>query len=542
MDEMKQKNTYLYRTFSPTIAIDVGIQAAIVFQYIYGWISENSSHKTQKQEDAYAEGRQWMYVTYKGIHESLPYIKFSAIGKCVNMLQEYGYLIVKERMKHKGDRRKWYAVGPVGESPNPSIKTLVKAKIEYANRNIGNSSKAITPSSVFKDSIISKELLITIISYEAKASLDDALRLSSDEKDLENGISPKNIINKNNKTQHTFPTPLEDKEKIKNKKEKSGDPVLEVEDRHKKELISLCTFWKGEGGTNHTIPSIENWDEGQKGVIHNVYNVLKEFTTNPKEFFINRSDLWDPKWINDLDVFGVTLDNIQQGIKFAKKQDTSISNMYDLVKYAGRKHLAFYRDAKSKLPKEQKQVKMHLNVMPPQLDKFIYTEISNRSTGKTVCKSWFLYWLCRPIHEAKQKQAKEAQIEAETAEQQMKFPEGYTHKLYGPVDKLFNVNRKIPGKTSVVLKNASYTLSDALIEHLIMKGKNNGIKIGTVTDIMNKFEEFFKQQDFGDWQYDPKYYMPGRSTWNRFIDFLIEKKDNPYVTKNYGELKVTIES
>ncbi|WP_110927006.1 hypothetical protein [Bacillus massiliglaciei] len=85
----------------PKLAAKLGLKEAIVLQTIHYWL-ERSSH--------YIDGRTWVYNTYQGWHEQLPFLSAETIKRTIRGLEKNGYLISGNYNRLKLDKTKWYTI------------------------------------------------------------------------------------------------------------------------------------------------------------------------------------------------------------------------------------------------------------------------------------------------------------------------------------------------------------------------------------------------------------------------------------------------
>ena len=97
--------------FDVTVASEVGVNAAIVFENIAFWIEHNK--KAGKNEK---EGRFWMYSSINDLAENFEYLTIKQTRTAIDKLLEAGYIIQGCFNRHGYDRTRWYALGEKGES------------------------------------------------------------------------------------------------------------------------------------------------------------------------------------------------------------------------------------------------------------------------------------------------------------------------------------------------------------------------------------------------------------------------------------------
>lgn len=87
--------------FQPTLAKNIGLNEAILLQKIQGWLQ-------CKPHDA--EGRSWIYNTYKSWQEQLPFWSEDTIRRTLNRLVDMGAVIRSNFNQTKFDRTYWYSI------------------------------------------------------------------------------------------------------------------------------------------------------------------------------------------------------------------------------------------------------------------------------------------------------------------------------------------------------------------------------------------------------------------------------------------------
>lgn len=117
--------------FDVTVASEVGVNAAIVFENIAFWIEHNK--KAGKNEK---EGRFWMYSSINALAENFDYLTIKQTRTAIDKLIEAGYIIQGCFNRHGYDRTRWYALGEKGES------TLHKGQIDLPSEAKGTTTGA----------------------------------------------------------------------------------------------------------------------------------------------------------------------------------------------------------------------------------------------------------------------------------------------------------------------------------------------------------------------------------------------------------------
>lgn len=87
--------------FLPTLAKELGLNEAILLQKIHGWL-QCKPHE--------AEGRCWIYNTYKSWQEQLPFLSERTIRRTIKNLTDKGIIIINNFNTSKFDKTNWYSI------------------------------------------------------------------------------------------------------------------------------------------------------------------------------------------------------------------------------------------------------------------------------------------------------------------------------------------------------------------------------------------------------------------------------------------------
>ena len=87
--------------FHSSLAVALGLNEAILLQKINLWLNCKPHN---------ADGRSWIYNTYKSWQEQLPFFFLSIIKRALKNLEEKGIIITGNFNKLKMDRTKWYTI------------------------------------------------------------------------------------------------------------------------------------------------------------------------------------------------------------------------------------------------------------------------------------------------------------------------------------------------------------------------------------------------------------------------------------------------
>lgn len=86
----------------PSLAVALGINAAIITQQIHYWISDERA--------PVREGKRWHYATYEQWGKQFPWISIKQIKRIILQLESKNILISSEFNKSNGNRTKWYTI------------------------------------------------------------------------------------------------------------------------------------------------------------------------------------------------------------------------------------------------------------------------------------------------------------------------------------------------------------------------------------------------------------------------------------------------
>lgn len=95
-------------SFDGNLAMEFGIEGALLLQNIYFWQKRNESNT--KQSTHYHKGRWWTYNSIKAFHDSFPFLSERQIDYTLKKLKDLGVLFIDIFHDNKLDRTKWYSV------------------------------------------------------------------------------------------------------------------------------------------------------------------------------------------------------------------------------------------------------------------------------------------------------------------------------------------------------------------------------------------------------------------------------------------------
>ena len=135
-----------FHSFNVHVAKKVGVNKAILLQYIEFWVDKNKANKV-----LIYDGKPWVYHTASGFEEIFSYMKANTISKYLVELEKEGYLHSSqniEKGKNRNNRVKYYTLGDAyfsiteKEAKNqnePAKNQNVYNDISLENNNISKS-------------------------------------------------------------------------------------------------------------------------------------------------------------------------------------------------------------------------------------------------------------------------------------------------------------------------------------------------------------------------------------------------------------------
>lgn len=95
---------------SPTLAKELGLNAAVFLQQLHYWIEQKKQHGSRYQ-DSYKDGYFWVYNTVSEWLEQLPFLgSKSTFKRMIYDLQEKGVLVIGNYNKFDNDHTSWYRI------------------------------------------------------------------------------------------------------------------------------------------------------------------------------------------------------------------------------------------------------------------------------------------------------------------------------------------------------------------------------------------------------------------------------------------------
>lgn len=119
-------------SFSVGVAVELGVNAAILLQSIGYWCDKNKANGKHEHDGLY-----WTYNSTRAWGELYPYIGKSAITAALGKLEERGYIRTGNYNHSAYDRTKWYAITSEGREAlvAPIDRNREMDSTETQNRN-----------------------------------------------------------------------------------------------------------------------------------------------------------------------------------------------------------------------------------------------------------------------------------------------------------------------------------------------------------------------------------------------------------------------
>lgn len=96
-------------SFNTDVAVEVGVEAAVIFQNIAFWCKKNAAN-----EKHFHDGNYWTYSSRRAWHDLFPFFAERKISRLLQKLKEAGLIEVGNYNAIGYDRTLWYAVTPKG--------------------------------------------------------------------------------------------------------------------------------------------------------------------------------------------------------------------------------------------------------------------------------------------------------------------------------------------------------------------------------------------------------------------------------------------
>ena len=94
----------MVNTFDTDDAMDVGVNAAIIYKNIQYWCEKNRANEKNLYDGFY-----WTYNTVSAFEQMFPYLSYKQIRSSLQILEDKGYIRSGNFNKSAYDRTKWYA-------------------------------------------------------------------------------------------------------------------------------------------------------------------------------------------------------------------------------------------------------------------------------------------------------------------------------------------------------------------------------------------------------------------------------------------------
>ncbi|MDO5646339.1 hypothetical protein [Paracoccus sp. (in: a-proteobacteria)] len=130
-------------SFDPQVAVQVGLNAAVIYQNICFWVEKNEANGHN-----FRDGRYWTYNSVSAFAKLFPYFSPKQVRVAIDKLIEAGLIVKGNYAGDKYDRTAWYALNspicPQGQMDSPhkadgcAIRDKLSAPEGKCNRNSYN--------------------------------------------------------------------------------------------------------------------------------------------------------------------------------------------------------------------------------------------------------------------------------------------------------------------------------------------------------------------------------------------------------------------
>ncbi len=94
----------------PKLAIEIGLNEAIILQQIHYWLNQSNHNH---------DGKKWIYNTYDDWNKQFPFWSVMTIRRAINSLEKQNLILIANYNKAGFDKTRWYSINyPVVESVN----------------------------------------------------------------------------------------------------------------------------------------------------------------------------------------------------------------------------------------------------------------------------------------------------------------------------------------------------------------------------------------------------------------------------------------
>lgn len=107
----------MINSFDTDVAMEVGINAAIIYKNIQFWCEKNRANNKNLYDGYY-----WTYNSVAAFEQMFPYLSYKQIRGALTILEEKGYILSGNFNKSAYDRTKWYADIRVAITDKPSCQ------------------------------------------------------------------------------------------------------------------------------------------------------------------------------------------------------------------------------------------------------------------------------------------------------------------------------------------------------------------------------------------------------------------------------------
>jgi len=118
MSRSEIKADAAFHTFDPEVAMQVGINAAVVYRNLVFWVRHNEANRRN-----FHDGRYWTYNSLAAFDEQFPYLTAKQIRTALDKLVEAGLILKGNFAEDRFKRANWYALGepicPEGQMEQP---------------------------------------------------------------------------------------------------------------------------------------------------------------------------------------------------------------------------------------------------------------------------------------------------------------------------------------------------------------------------------------------------------------------------------------
>ena len=94
----------------PKLAIEIGLNEAIILQQIHYWLNQSNHNH---------DGKKWIYNTYDDWNKQFPFWSVMTIRRTITSLEKQNLILIANYNKASFDKTRWYSINyPVVESVN----------------------------------------------------------------------------------------------------------------------------------------------------------------------------------------------------------------------------------------------------------------------------------------------------------------------------------------------------------------------------------------------------------------------------------------